>query len=156
MLRVYNYDIVCQEIPDEITLALNISGCPNRCKGCHSPWLWEDKGLPLEKESLSEIINKYVEDLSCVCFMGGDAEPLSINLLASFVRDNYKELKTGWYSGREALPKEIELKNFDFIKLGSYKEDLGALRSPTTNQRFYKVLNNSELQRVIFPQKNAF
>ncbi len=44
MLKFYNYDVVCQEIPDEVTLAVNITGCPNRCEGCHSPWLWEDGG----------------------------------------------------------------------------------------------------------------
>ena len=33
MLNYYNYDIVCQEIPDEITLAINITGCPNHCQG---------------------------------------------------------------------------------------------------------------------------
>ena len=27
---------VLQEVPGEISLALSISGCPLRCKGCHS------------------------------------------------------------------------------------------------------------------------
>lgn len=155
MLKVYNYDIVCQEIPDEITLALNISGCPNRCKGCHSPWLWEDTGEPLDEELLTEIIDEYRNDISCVCFMGGDANPLIINELAEYIKLSYKDVKTGWYSGREELPSEIELKNFDFIKLGPYKEELGALRSAATNQKFYKILNGSELHQIQFAPKNA-
>ena len=39
MLKYAGYDIVFQEIPDEVTLALNLSGCPNGCPGCHSPHL---------------------------------------------------------------------------------------------------------------------
>ena len=31
MLRYINTDIVFQEFPDEVTLAINISGCPCRC-----------------------------------------------------------------------------------------------------------------------------
>ena len=53
MLKCCSYDVVCQEIPDEITLAVNISGCPNRCPGCHSPWLWEDEGEALTEDLLS-------------------------------------------------------------------------------------------------------
>ena len=29
MLKYANYDIVFQEVPDEVTLAINISNCPN-------------------------------------------------------------------------------------------------------------------------------
>ena len=45
------------EIPDEITLCINISQCPNNCKGCHSPWLREDVGEDLNIESLENRIN---------------------------------------------------------------------------------------------------
>ena len=44
MLRLASFDVVFQEIPGEVTLALNLSGCPNRCAGCHSPHLWEEVG----------------------------------------------------------------------------------------------------------------
>ena len=47
MLKYADYDIVFQEIPNEVTLAINISNCPNRCVGCHSPYLMEDVGEEL-------------------------------------------------------------------------------------------------------------
>ena len=50
MLRYVDYDIVFQEIPDEVTLAINLSNCPNRCKGCHSPHLLENVGESLTEE----------------------------------------------------------------------------------------------------------
>ena len=59
MLNCYSYDIVCQEIPDEITLAVNISCCPNRCPGCHSPWLWEEDGQPLDEQLLEGMMKQY-------------------------------------------------------------------------------------------------
>ena len=46
-MKYYNYDVVFQEIPDETTLAINISNCPCRCPGCHSKFLWEDVGVEL-------------------------------------------------------------------------------------------------------------
>ena len=44
------------EIPDEISLCINISNCPNNCKGCHSPWLKEDSGTPLTYMELKRLI----------------------------------------------------------------------------------------------------
>jgi len=43
----------------------------------------------------------------------------------------------GWYSGKENLSSEIDLNYFDYIKIGPYKEELGGLDKPTTNQRLY-------------------
>ncbi|MEG2282023.1 MAG: anaerobic ribonucleoside-triphosphate reductase activating protein, partial [Rikenellaceae bacterium] len=74
-LKYVNYDIVFQEIPDEVTLAINLSNCPNRCLGCHSPYLQQDIGEPLSEEVLSKLIDKYGSAITCVCFMGGDAAP---------------------------------------------------------------------------------
>ena len=43
-LKYLGYSIVFQEVPDEVTLAINISGCPHKCEGCHSKYLWEYDG----------------------------------------------------------------------------------------------------------------
>ena len=59
MLKFHNYDIVFQEIPDEVTLAVNITGCPCHCPGCHSPHLWEDSGTELDEAMLRRIYEDY-------------------------------------------------------------------------------------------------
>lgn len=151
MLRYVSFDIVFQEIPHEVSLAINISGCPNRCGGCHSPWLWEQVGDPLDEPSLETMLDRYGSSVTSVCFMGGDADPKSIDRLAAFIKQRYERLKTAWYSGRDHLPENIALDNFNFIKLGRYNETLGGLKSPNTNQRFYSV----EKGRVI-DQTNLF
>lgn len=126
-----------REFPKEVALCINISGCPNHCIGCHSSYLAEDIGTELTKEELEQLINAN-SGISCVGFMGGDQDPAYINELARFVKLRFFGVKTGWYSGKQELSKDIELYNWDYIKLGPYIEELGPLNSPTTNQRFYE------------------
>ena len=94
MLKYANFDIVFQEVPDEVTLAINISNCPNQCVGCHSQYLWKDVGYVLDKESLDELVAKYRTGITCVCFMGGDAEPYDVANLAMYVKNKYKDIKS--------------------------------------------------------------
>lgn len=151
MLRFVNYDIVFQEVPDEVTLAINISNCPNHCQGCHSPWLREDIGEELNEEVLERLLEKYGTAITCVCFMGGDAAPGEVDRLASFLRRTTNgRIKTAWYSGRDEFPQESFLSNLDYIKLGPYIEELGGLRSPATNQRFFKRVPCQGFLQVAF------
>lgn len=138
MLKYVDTKVVFAEIPDEITLAINISGCPCNCKGCHSSYLAKDIGEPLDLQHLTNLIDSN-KGITCVCIMGGDANPSEVDDIAQDIKEYYPELKVGWYSGRQELSKDIELGNFDFIKLGPYIEEFGPLNSRTTNQRFYKV-----------------
>jgi len=134
VLKVASFDIVFQEIPGEVTLALNLSNCPCHCPGCHSPHLAEDIGEPLTAELLDGLIARYGAMITCVAFMGGDAEPDEVANWATYVKGH--GLKTAWYSGRTNYPTNPSV--LDFLKLGPYIESLGGLKSETTNQRLYK------------------
>lgn len=157
MLKCVDAKVVFAEVPDEITLAISISGCPCKCKGCHSAYLTEDIGKELtwysctgklkKSVGLSDLIIKN-KGITCVCFMGGDNDPRLVNELASRIRkhcaiasEHWGNLKIAWYSGRQELSKDINLINFDFVKLGPYNEEYGPLNKKTTNQRFYKVIH---------------
>lgn len=140
-MKFTNYDIVFREIPDETTLAINISGCPCHCPGCHSSYLADDVGEELTYESLMNMVNGNV-GITCISFMGGDANPSYINHLAELLRDSESSLKIAWYSGRQELSDKVDLKNFDYIKLGPYIEELGGLDKKTTNQVLYKVVGS--------------
>ena len=37
MLKYSNYEITFAEVPDEISLCINLTNCPHKCIGCHSP-----------------------------------------------------------------------------------------------------------------------
>nr|DAJ95043.1 MAG TPA: anaerobic ribonucleoside-triphosphate reductase activating protein [Crassvirales sp.] len=146
MLKYVDTKVVFAEVPDEITLAINISNCPCQCKGCHSSYLAQDTGEPLDLQHLTDLIDSN-KGISCVCIMGGDANPSEVDDIAQDIKEYYPELKVGWYSGRQELDGNIELGNFDYIKLGPYIEEFGPLNSKTTNQRFYKV-NGKELINI--------
>ena len=148
MLKCYSYDIVCQEIPDEITLAVNISCCPNRCPGCHSPWLWDNEGEDMTEDMLSALIGKYSAAITCFCFMGGDADPMEIMRLARWIRTRWPEIRTAWYSGKESIPEDFDITCLDYIKLGPYIEALGGLKSPDTNQALYRIASDTTLTRI--------
>ena len=137
MLKYVDTKVTFAEVPNEISLCINISNCPCNCKGCHSSYLAEDIGNELNGNSIKELINNN-KGITCICFMGGDSNPLEVDALAQFIKI-YFPIKVAWYSGRQELSKDINLNNFSFIKLGPYIEELGPLNSNTTNQRFYKV-----------------
>lgn len=148
MIKYVDTKVVFQEFPDETTLAINISNCPCHCKGCHSSYLAEDIGTPLDEDSLVELLlnNK---GITCIAFMGGDSDPEYINWLASIMRDmndsepgNWADVKIAWYSGRQELSPDIDLRNFDYIKLGPYIEEKGPLSSRTTNQVMLQIDNS--------------
>lgn len=173
MLKYVGFDIVFREIPDETTLAINISNCPCHCKGCHSSYLAGDVGEVLTITRIEKLINEN-KGITAICFMGGDNDPKLINHYAGLVRtltttktaDKFTihkeirfpkvsvpaetemewqqtvplDIKIGWYSGRATLADEIDLYNFDYIKLGPYIEECGPLDNPNTNQRLYKTI----------------
>ena len=139
MLKVYNYDIVFQEVPNETTLALNISNCPYHCEGCHSPVLWTDKGLPV-LDVLKELLVNYHNFITCVCFMGGDQD--MEELIKALILIKEQGLKTCLYTGADTIEQLTALfPHLDYLKYGSYKKALGGLDSPTTNQKFLKKEN---------------
>ena len=150
MLKYVNTDVVFQEIPDEVTLAINISGCPCQCPGCHSQYLWEDIGIPLDTDAIDSFVQKLVRDITCICFMGGDADPMGVDLLAQYIHEEYPHLKVAWYSGRLRIPSNVNKADFDYIKVGPYIRHLGPLNKPTTNQRLYRQADNGEFEDITY------
>lgn len=138
MLKYVDSKVTFTEIPDEITLCINISNCPCHCEECHSSYLAEDIGKSLNLEALTNLIDSN-NGISCVCIMGGDANPSEVDDIAQDIKEYYPELKVAWYSGRQELSKEVELENFNYIKLGPYIKDKGPLNCRTTNQVMLEI-----------------
>lgn len=155
MLKFTDIQVTFAEVPDEITLCINISNCPCHCRGCHSAYLAEDIGALLSEAGLTLLIEAN-RGISCVAFMGGDVNPEEINIYAAFIKGMYPGIKVAWYSGRQELSKDIDLMNFDYIKLGPYDEDKGPLNKRTTNQRFYKVVHTSAGKSKLYDITHKF
>lgn len=147
-MKYVNSSVVFQEIPDEVTLAINISGCPCRCPGCHSPYLWTDTGSALTDSVIDGFMGEYGGSITCIAFMGGDAEPGEVDRLAAYVHRAYPTVKTAWYSGRAQLSPLVDLDNLDYYKLGPYLRHLGPLNSPTTNQRLYRKMEDGTWEDI--------
>lgn len=149
-MKYVNECVVFQEIPDEISLAINISNCPCRCPGCHSKYLWNDIGNELTHSELDEMLSKYLGEITCVVFMGGDAYINDINDLAMYMRNIYPSIKIGWYSGRTVISNLLNKELFNYIKIGPYIKHLGPLNKKTTNQRIYRKRSNSEWEDITY------
>ena len=130
------------EVPEEITLGISITGCTIHCKGCHSRELWEDKGEPLDVETLCGLLNQH-EGITCLCLFGGEHD---IDALTELFMYAHKRVKTAWYSGLDRLPKDKHgiLQFLDFYKEGHFDYELGGLNSPTTNQKLYHITHPGE------------
>lgn len=129
--------VVFSEIPDEITLAVNISNCQNNCKGCHSPYLKEDRGDILTFATIDTLIEKN-SGITCFCFMGEGNDADELMKLAKHISEKWKNVKIGVYSGRENVENWYS-EVFDYVKIGPYMSEYGPLNKKTTNQRlFYK------------------
>jgi anaerobic ribonucleoside-triphosphate reductase activating protein len=136
-LKYLGYSIVFQEVPDEVTLAINISGCPHKCEGCHSKYLWEYEGNYIS-DDLESLIEKYKGLITCVCFMGGDQNQQE--LLELLIKVHQYKLKTALYTGADFLScLSIRiLGNLDYCKIGHYDQIHGGLNNTNTNQRMLK------------------
>ena len=141
MLKYLHVKVVFSEIPDEISLAIAISGCTLKCKGCHSKELWDDVGILLTDTELDRLLRQN-KGITCFCFFGGEHD---LNTLYSLFLHLYGKVEVAWYSGLDELPHDGErlLRHLNYIKLGHYDESKGGLDSPTTNQRLYHVIHNA-------------
>lgn len=144
-----------QEIPGEITLIIPLAGCSHSCRGCHSPeYQNEFGGEVLTEERYIKYLQQYKDKVSCICLFGGEHTPLWLTVFSSVARS--RGFKVALYSGFdfEELPEGLA-DCFDYVKCGSYVEELGGLDSPTTNQRMLKKVNGewvnitSEFQRSL-------
>lgn len=136
--------VTFREVPDEITLCINISGCKIHCPDCHSKHLWEDIGNILDTKTLDSLIEAN-KGITCVSFMGG--EPNDIAYFLFWVKTRHPLIKTCYYTGRKWLShEEISTINryLDYLKIGPYIKEKGGLDNPNTNQSFYKKVESSE------------
>lgn len=128
-------DIVLEEIPGKIALAVEISSCKGNCIGCHSPFLREDIGDELTGETIDTLIADNF-GINCFLFLGEGSDPEALRALARHLRSAHPRLSTALYSGRDRVEDDI-FELFDYVKVGPYIPSRGPLNDTNTNQRMY-------------------
>lgn len=136
------YTIAFQEVPDEVSLVLNICGCQHHCKGCHSDYLWDTKGARSALTDLPQVLNEYKNMTTCVCFMGGEQYPQALKVAIDMAKE--AGLKTCLYTGADSLwAVEDFLPTLDYVKVGAYIDERGGLNNPNTNQNMFSISHDA-------------
>lgn len=144
MLYYSQPQIVLKEVPDEISLALSISGCPKNCVNCHSVETHDPLfGKPITNDELVMLINKH-KHITCVLFYGGLWDKHTLISLLNVVK--LYDLKTCLYTGYniEDVPFSV-IKLLNYLKVGEYIEELGTLADTTTNQKMLDLVNKKDI-----------
>ncbi|WP_091987524.1 anaerobic ribonucleoside-triphosphate reductase activating protein [Pseudoalteromonas denitrificans] len=129
--------VVFQEVPNEVSLAFLITGCPFKCEGCHSEDSWSNTaGSALCHTKFKNYINQYQGLITCVLFFGGEWQ--SEQLIDHLKFAKQQGLKTCLYSGADKVSQKIS-KHLTFLKTGRWNKQLGGLKNKNTNQRFINV-----------------
>lgn len=128
------------EVPDELSLCINCTCCPLKCKGCFEPWLRDDYGKELTNDEVDLLLSD-CPWVTCVCFMGGINDYITLYHLMEYVKS--RGYKVAIYSGHPHMQPGI-MDLADYYKVGPYMPEYGPLNSKTTNQRFWKKENNCQ------------
>lgn len=134
--------ITLQEIPDKISYAIEIGNCMQGCKGCHSGYL-QKASCPYTtlKNLLDKAEEAVKEGANAILLMGGTTNEIPLDDLITVINALADIAPVCVYSGsddddiHDTLCRKSAL---TWLKTGSYKQELGGLDSPTTNQRFYR------------------
>lgn len=148
MLNLVEYDIVFQEVPTEVSLALTIAGCPLKCRGCHRADTWNpNMGEPLTDTYLHSLLQRYQGLISCVLFMGGEWKPNA--LISALKQVNKAGLKTALYTGLDEIDPEIQAQ-LTYLKTGPWITEMGGLDQPDTNQKFINCHSGEVLNHLFW------
>jgi len=137
MFNCYKPQVVFQEVPNEVSLAFLITGCPFACDGCHSQDSWSaSAGFSLDHQTFSYYLSQYTGLITCVVFFGGEWQSKTLIKHLQFAQK--LGLKTCLYTGADKISESI-IQHLDFLKTGRWDKYRGGLNRKNTNQKFINV-----------------
>ena len=140
MLKYTEYEVGFREIPNKVTLLINISNCPNHCVGCHSPELRTNIGTELTNDEFLRIL-KENDGVNCVCFMGEGRDLPRLIEIIKLSKETQPFLETALYTGSDEFDETVFEGKLNYLKIGHYDGKYGPLDKPTTNQRLYRLVD---------------
>lgn len=144
-MQIYSEMITLQDVPDEIAYTISVYGCKLGCKNCS----WSNVDIKPYEFTINMLDNKLKEIgnyISCVCFLGGEWYRHELIDMLDIVKKY--NLKTCLYTGLELFDVDVYIRDkLDYIKVGRYIDELGGLKSYSTNQTFWDLKNNEIINR---------
>lgn len=143
-------------IPHKLSCYIELGGCLQKCKGCHSKYL----SIPIAKdlEKPLDVIISYVKKQAelgadCVVIMGGTHNRgMDLKALRVLIKALSKVLPVALYSGLtvKAMAHAIlmDMPELSYIKMGNYIKSKGDLTSTTTNQVMFEHLADGSWKNI--------
>ena len=146
LVPVVSTGITLNEVPDHVAFYFEIGNCTQNCPHCHSPHLTAQQTLAFTSIEDMECMAEHAAEqgATAIVLMGGMTNGISDDDLITICKRLGYILPVCLYSGRDDEDEDIYIAHaadVRWLKTGSYKEELGGLPSPTTNQRFYRCEN---------------
>lgn len=142
LVPVVSTGITLSEVPDHISFYIEFGNCTQRCKGCHSPHLWE---AVKDKTSLENLETEAREAVSnganAIVLMGGTTNGITDCHLVTLIDRLAEIAPVCLYSGSDDYKHDMSIANatnLTWLKTGSYQADKGGLVSTNSNQKFLR------------------
>ena len=104
---------------------------------------------------LLHIVQEHKDEISCVCFLGGDHDPVGLADAIIAVRMFAPALKIAVYCGVDD-PAEIIWRLSDYVKTGAYDKERGGLKERTTNQHMYNIwFDGDDITNKFWPKETV-
>lgn len=141
-MKIYSTEVSFAEVPDEISLLVNVAGCDLNCPGCHWNEIQDKKIFNFTIDDLMAEIDKNLPLITTVCFMGGEWHHRQLLSMLRATRE--RNLSTCLYTGKKSVTCDLK-DNLDFLKTGKWIASRGGLDAETTNQVFMDLNKNEKL-----------
>ena len=153
LVPVYSSGVTMSEVPDHLAFYVEFGNCKKKCKGCHSPHLWEsvDNIVTIE-DIVGAASDAVAKGANAIVLMGGTAHDFSFTHLVSLIDKLADIAPVCLYSGSGDFEHDMliaTVTKLTWIKTGDYQDDKGGLMSTKTNQKFLRK-ENVNLNYAIF------
>ena len=107
--------VVLEEVPDRVTLAVDITNCQGHCEGCHSPYLRGNFGEELTPERIDALIADNF-GVNCFLFLGEGADVDALLALVKHLNTACPKMEVALYSGLPHTDDRV-WDWFDYVKI---------------------------------------
>ena len=142
---VKDFGLTFAEVPNKLAVYFSLGDCAKGCPDCHSA---SELGVPCDDgmliEEMIKIAEMYIQKgANAIVVMGGtDCFSFKLSDLKKVLNALVSIAPVCLFSGSDNYEKIKELAmaaGCFWVKVGSYKKELGGLQNRNTNQRYYEL-----------------